>query len=176
MGQIDRSKKDNFQKNTMGAITPTTPSIYGKYFSIDVSNLSKYMKNAVDNGKDYKEVIVATNNDLDIFIEAHIRKYNNGRFNVEFWGDRVELTAKLVGFINDCYKRLGPCLTGEGEVTKEDYERVEQRNFSRMWEDVCVTMSNNDKNVLVMVLGVYNPPQNMSEKPSSLKPSKVKKA
>jgi hypothetical protein len=176
MAQIDRFKKDITQKATMGSINPTAASIYGKYFSIDVNNLSKYLKDAVDTGKDYKEVIVATNNDLDLFCEAHIRKYNDGRLNVEFWADRVEMTSKLVGFINDCYKRLGPCITGEGEVTKEDYERVEQRNFSRMWDDVCVTISNNDNDVLVMVLGLYNPPQSMSEKPSAHKPAKVKKA
>ena len=151
MAQIDRFKKDITQKATMGSINPTAASIYGKYFSIDVNNLSKYLKDAVDTGKDYKEVIVATNNDLDLFCEAHIRKYNDGRLNVEFWADRVE-------------------------ITKEDYERVEQRNFSRMWDDVCVTMSNNDNDVLVMVLGLYNPPQSMSEKPSAHKPAKVKKA
>lgn len=176
MGQIDRSNKDIFQKTTMGSINPSVPSVYGKYFSIDVNNLSKYLKGAEDTGKDYKEVIVATNNDLDLFCEAHIRKYNDGRLNVEFWADRVELTTKLVSFINDCYKRLGPCLTGECEVTKEDYERVEQRNYSRMWDDVCVTMSNNDNHVLVMMLGLYNPPQNMSEKPTAISPTKVKKA
>ena len=44
MAQIDRFKKDITQKATMGSINPTAASIYGKYFSIDVNNLSKYLK------------------------------------------------------------------------------------------------------------------------------------
>lgn len=130
-----------------------------KGFSIDINNLAKYLKGAQDQGKEYIEVIVPVNNDLDIFVEAIIRKYKDGRLTVEFRGDRAELTTPLVKFIDDCAKLYGPTLTGEGPITKADYEALTHETFSRMWDKVCVTMYNNELNKTVMVLIFFNPPQ-----------------
>lgn len=160
MAQIDKFKKENFKKDTKGSIVkPSTSSPIGKYFSIDISNLYKYMKGAPDLGKDYKESIVTVNHDLDVFVEAHVRHFKDGHYTVEFWGDRAELTDKLATFINEYVRLFGPCLNGAEEITKEDYELVDKRRFERLWENTYVSMSNNDDNILVMVLGMNNPPQ-----------------
>lgn len=175
MAQIDKLKKENFKKDTKGSIIkPSTTSPIGKYFSIDIGNLYKYMKGAPDLGKDYKEVIVTVNHDLDLFVEAHIRQFKDGHYTVEFWGDHAELTNKLVNFINEYVKMFGPCLNGATEITKDDYELVEKRRFERLWENTYVSMSNNDDNILVMVLGMNNPPQSTVKQNSPKKQANVK--
>lgn len=140
-------------------IQPSMISVLHKCFSIDIRNLARYMDNATDTGRGYKEAVVATNNDLDLFISAHIRQYTDGKFNVEFWADRVEITAPLVEFISTCVKKFGPTLTGTAEVTPEDYVLAEQGMFDRMWNEVCVSISNNDQNQTVMMLTLFNPAQ-----------------
>ena len=176
MAQIDKSKKENLKKDSKGSsiIKPSTTSPIGKYFSIDICNLYKYIKGAPSIGKDYKEANVTVNHDLDLFVEAHIRQYKDGHYTLEFWGDHAELTDKLVKFINECVRLYGPCLNGAEEITKEDYEQVEKRRFERLWENTYVTMSNNDEGILVMVLGMNNPPQSTVKPNTPIKQNNVK--
>ena len=176
MAQIDKSKKENFKSGSTNIIQPSAGSAIGKYFSIDISNLDKYLKDAQSIGKEYKEAIVEVNNDMDLFITADIRHYKDGRLTVEFWGDRAELTPKLVRFINEYVKLNGPCLDGAGEITKDDYKSVEHGDFARMWENACVNISNNSENKRVMVLGLYNPPQATTKPSNSVKEAKIKKS
>lgn len=175
MAQIDKSKKQDFKSGSTNIIQPSTGSAIGKYFSIDISNLNKYLKGAASIGKDYKKAIVEINHDMDLFIEADIRHYDDGRLTVEFWGDRAELTTKLVKFINEYVKLNGPCLDGAAEITKDDYKSVEHGDFARMWENACVNISNNSENKRVMVLGLYNPPQATSKPSTPVKEAKIKK-
>lgn len=175
MAQIDKTKKENLTKVSKGSIIKPSPSsTIWKYFSIDIGNLYKYMTGAPDLGKDYREAIVPVNNDLDVFVEAHVRHFKDGHYTVEFWGDRAELTSKLAKFINEYVKLFGPCLNGAAEITKDDYVLVERKRFERLWENAYVSMSNNNENILVMVLGLNNPPQATEKQKSPEKSNSVK--
>lgn len=166
MAQTDKIKKIDLkvEKNEKITINPRYSLYSAKYFTIDVTNLRRYTKNAPNLGKEYKAATVALDHDMGVFVEARIREYNDGRLTVEFWGDRAVLTPQIVRFIADCVTAFGPTLTGDTEVTQEDYDLVKQFRFNRMWNQACVTMSNNDDNVPVMVLALFNPPQQTDNK------------
>ena len=174
MDQKDKSKQTETNKTTK---LPNLVS--SKYFSIEINNLTKYLKDAPDLGKDYRAATVQLHHDMDLFVEARIRAYKDGRLTVEFWGDRVALTPPLISFIADCCKKYGPSISGATVVTDEDYELLRRGLFNRMWDEACVTMSNNDDDVRVMVVGLLNPPQNSSQqissKPLENKTTKVSK-
>lgn len=167
-------QKNKSQKTETTKATKLSNLASSKYFSIDVTNLARYVKNAPDLGKDYRAATVSLKHDMDLFVEARIRAYNDGRLTVEFWGDRAALTPPLISFIADCSKKFGPSISGATEVTDEDYELLKRGLFNRMWDEACVTMSNNDDDVRVMVLGLFNPPQNAPADLVGLKPVKEK--
>jgi len=150
-------------------------SVLDKFFSIEIHDLNRYMKNAKDKG-DFKEAFADTKHDMGLFNKAQIRKYDDGSYIVIFWADRVELTDSLVEFVNTCVSLYGPTLTGEGVINNDDYQAVESGSFTRMWDKVGISISNDDENKPVMMLTLFRPKQiKLAAAPISNKRTKLNK-